>query len=159
MSYLKSYLKSCKKPLGKPDFPRFFLHNLRYNLRYDFEDVLSAPPPAAARSCQQTARVHCPPPPSRVPSAAQSPCVVSSAPLLLWCHPPPDRLTIVSPFPPCLRYPPLPSHRVVRHPPAFPFNCCVLDRRRRDVVADQMSCVVRPFPPTVLSAARLLRVL
>ncbi len=116
-------------------------------MRYDFEDVLSAPPPAATRSCQPPARMHCPSlPPLVVPSAAQSPCVVSSTPLLSSCRPPPDRLAVVSPLHPCLARPPLPSHRVVHRPPTFLFDCCVLDWRRRDVVADPMSCIVRPFP-------------
>jgi hypothetical protein len=77
---------------------------------YDFEDVLSTPPPAAARSCQPPARMHClPPPPSChaisrqialrcvlcpppliVSSAAQLPCRRQPlAPLPCNVHPPP----------------------------------------------------------------------
>ncbi len=79
-------------------------------LRYDFEDVLSAPPPTAARSCQPPAHVRCPPPPSVVLSATQSPCVVSSTPLHLSCCSPHDRLAVISPLHPCLVHPPPPSH-------------------------------------------------
>jgi hypothetical protein len=35
----------------------------------------------------------------------------------------------------------------------------VLDRQRWDVITDPMSCIVRPFSLTMLSATRLLRVL
>ncbi len=116
-------------------------------MRYKFKDVLSAPPPATARSCQPPARMRCPPPP------------------LLLCHPPPNcpalcppshssccvvrrpialPLSAPSTLASCVHPPP--SHCVVCLPSAFLFDCCVLDWRRRDMVADPMSCIVRPFP-------------
>jgi hypothetical protein len=160
MSYIKSYLKSCKNLLGKPDFLRGFLHNLRYNFEVQFQGCLECTP---SRRCQKlsttSARALSAPPPSAVPSAAQLPCVMSSTSLLLLCHPPPDRFAVVSPLHPCLARPSPPSHRVVRRPPAFLFDCCVLDWQRRDVVANPMSCVVRSFPLVVLPAACLLHVL
>ncbi len=101
--YIKLYIKSCKKPLGKFDFPRFFLHNLRYNFEVWFQGRLEYTPSCCHQKLATTStRVLSAPSPLIMPSATQLPCVMSSAPLLSSCHPPPDRLTVISPLPPCL---------------------------------------------------------
>jgi hypothetical protein len=157
--YLKLYLKSCKNLLGKPEFPSGVVHNLRYDFEVRFQGHLEYTP-SRRRQKLSTTSVHAlSPPPLVMPSAAQLPCVMSSTPLLSSCHPPPNRLTVISPFSPCLAFSTPPSHHVVRRPPAFLFDWCVLDWWNWDVILDPMSCVVRPFPLTVLFAARLLCVL
>ncbi len=139
LSYLKIYLKLCKNLLGKPDFPRVFLHNWRYNFEVRFWGRLQYTPSRCRQKLSTTsAHVLSASPPLVVSSAAQLPCIVSSAPLLLPCHPPPNRLAFVSPFSPCFASSTPPVHR----PPAFLFDCCVLDWRRRDVVPNPMSCIV-----------------
>ncbi len=130
-------------------------------MRYNFKFVLSTPTPS-----------HCHQKLSTTSTRAMS------APPLLSCHPLPNR-PVLCPLPPssccvvrcpialplsahsplALHLPPPPSHCVVCRPPTFLFDCCVLYWRSWDVVANPMSCVVCPFPLTMLSAARLLRVL
>ncbi len=64
------------------------------------------PPPPEAVDHQRMCVVR--PLPSVVPSAAQSPCIMSSTLLLLSCCPPPDCLAVISPLHPCLVRPPPP---------------------------------------------------
>ncbi len=101
-------------------------------------------PRTAARSCQPPARVRCLPPCLVVSSAAQSACVVSSAPLLSSCRPLPDHLAVVSPLPPWLvssTPPPL----IVCPPPTF-FSIWLLCVGSAETGRGCRSNVLR-FPP------------
>jgi hypothetical protein len=88
------------------------------------------PPPPEAVNHQRACIVR--PLPSAVPSAAQSPCVVSSTLLLSSCRPTPDRLTVVSPLHPCLARPPPPPLIVLSaaHPLFYLIVVCWIGRDR-----------------------------
>ncbi len=149
-----------QKPPWKTQFSEGFLHNLRYNFEVRFQGHLECTPSRRHQKLSTTsAHALSAPPPS---------CCAIRRPIALCCVLRPTPLVVASaarspchcqPSPPLPRAFTPPSHCVVCCPPAFLFDCCVLDWRRLDVVADLMSCIVRPFPLAVLSAARLLPIL